>query len=84
MAAVVNNNIRYCLNIDVRHENQPNKHYLALYKLSIHFNSSLKWLYLSSKTEHFNCKGGCDVCISRLSKEEPVWLHTSGFGLLTI
>ena len=30
------------LSIDAHHENQPNKHKLALYKPSVHFNSSLK------------------------------------------
>ena len=25
----------------------------------IHFNSSLKKLYISNKTERFSCKGGC-------------------------
>ena len=49
------------LSIDACHENQPNKCKLALYKLSIHFKSSLKWLYISSKMEHFSYKGGYDV-----------------------
>ena len=35
--------------------NKPNKCWLVLYKPSIHFNSSLKWLCVSSKIEHFSC-----------------------------
>ena len=50
--------------IDARYGNQPNKSKLAVYMLSILFNSSLKWLYISSKMEHFIYKGGCGVtCI---------------------
>ena len=42
----------------ISNENQPNKRKLALYKPSILFNSSLKWLYIKSKTECFSYKGG--------------------------
>ena len=42
---------RHGLSTDAHHENQPNKHKLALYKPSIHFNISSKQLYISSKTE---------------------------------
>ena len=44
---------RHGLSIDAHHENQPNKHKLAPYKPSIHFNSRLKQLYIS--------KGGCGM-----------------------
>ena len=56
--------LRHGLSIGVRHKNQPSKCKLALYKLSIHFNSSLNQLYISSKIEHFSYKGEamwCDV-----------------------
>ena len=58
LATVVNLISRWGLSIDVCCEKQPNKHKLALYKLFIHFNSSLKWLYISSQIEHFNYNGG--------------------------
>ena len=51
VAAVVGIVIRHGLNIDPHHENKPNKQKLALHKPSIHFKSSLKWLYISSKIE---------------------------------
>ena len=35
------------LSNDVHRENQPNKCKLVLYKLPLHFNNSLKWLYIS-------------------------------------
>ena len=51
------------LSIDAHHENQPNKkaYKLALYKPSVHFNSSLKWLYISSRTKSFSYEGGCGL-----------------------
>ena len=54
VATVVSIISRCGLGIDAHCENQPNKHKLVLYKPSIHFNSSLKWLYLSNKAEHFS------------------------------
>ena len=48
---------RHDLSNEVHHRNQPNKSKLALYKLSIHFNSSLKQLHISNKTAHFNYEG---------------------------
>ena len=59
--AVVSIVSRHGLSIDACHENQPNKHKLALYKLLIHFNSNLKQLYISSKMECFSYKGGFGV-----------------------
>ena len=35
--------------------NKPNKRWLVLCKPSIHFNSSLIWLCVCSKLEHFSC-----------------------------
>ena len=49
------------LSIDTWCENQANKHKLALYKSSIHFNTSLKQLYISNKMECFSYKGRCGV-----------------------
>ena len=49
------------LSIDAHHENQPNKHKLALYKPLIHFNSSLKQLCIRSEMKRFSYKGGCGV-----------------------
>ena len=65
VAAVVNIVSRRDLSIEVHHGNLPNKHKLALYKPSIHFNSSLKWLlYICNKKEHLSYKGGCSItCI---------------------
>ena len=42
VAVVVGIVSRCGLSIDACCENQPNKHKLALYKLSIHFNNTLK------------------------------------------
>ena len=69
VAPVVSIVSRHGLNIDPHHENKPNKQKLALHKPSIHFKSSLKWLYISSKIESFSYKGGCGVsCIEELKK----------------
>ena len=62
--AVVSIISRCGLSIDAGHENQPNKHKLALYKPSIHLNSSLKQLYINSKMEPFSYKDGCGVVTS--------------------
>ena len=61
VAAVVSIISRRGLIIDARRENQPNKLKLALNKLSVHFNNSLKWLYISSKMECISYKGGCGM-----------------------
>ena len=61
LAAVVSIISMCGLSINVHHKNQPNKHKLELFKSSIHFNSSLKRLYISSKIEYFSYKGGCDM-----------------------
>ena len=72
VATVVSIISRCGLSIDVHHKNQPNKHKLALYGPLIHFNSSLKWLYMhiSSKTERFSYKGWCDMTHIEAFKEE--------------
>ena len=59
-AAVVGIINRRSLNIDGHHENQPNI-LKALYKPSIHFNSGLKWLYISSKMECISYEGVCGM-----------------------
>ena len=58
MAGVVGIISRCGLSIEACQRNQLNKSKLALYKLSIHFNSHLKWLCMSNKTERCNYKGG--------------------------
>ena len=69
MAGEVNIISRRSISIDSHHRNQPNKCSLALYKLSIHFNSSLKHLYISNKTEYFSYKGGYVVmCIKAFKR----------------
>ena len=55
--AVVSIVSRCGLSTDAHHENQPNQHKLALYKLSIHFNCRLKRPYISSKMQCFSYKG---------------------------
>ena len=55
IAAVVGFISRHGLSIDACCEN------LTLYKPSVHFNSSLKRLYISIKMERFGYKGGCGV-----------------------
>ena len=50
VAVVVSIVSRHDISIDACRETQSNKRKLALYMLSIHFKSSLKWLYISSKT----------------------------------
>ena len=56
---------------------QFNKSKLALYKLSIYFNS---WLYVSNKMERFSYKDGVVylgvVYVSKFLKEE---LHNLGY-----
>ena len=47
------------LSNDAHHRNQPNKSQLTLYKLLSCFNSRLRHMHISNKTQHFSCKGGC-------------------------
>ena len=61
VAALVGIVSRHGLSIDAWFENQANKHKLALYKPSIHFNTSLEQLYISNKMECFSYKGRCGV-----------------------
>ena len=61
---------RCCLSIDTCCENQLHQCKLALCKLSIHFNCSLKQVYISSKKEHCNCKGECGMTLSKHLKEK--------------
>ena len=68
VAAEVSIVSRHGLSISVYHENQFNRHTVALYKPSFHFNSSLKQLYISSKMEHFSCKGGYGMMYIKASK----------------
>ena len=64
VAAIVGIVSTHGLSTDACHGKQPNKYKLELYKPPVHFNSSLKWLYISSKIEYFGYKGGCNVtCI---------------------
>ena len=69
-AAVVSIISRNGLSIDKHCENQPNNYKLALYKPSIHFNNSIKWLYISSKMKWFSNKGGCGVMLIKTFKVE--------------
>ena len=59
MAALVGIVSRRGLRIEVRRRNQPNKSKLALYKPLLYLYSQP---YISNKTKHFSCKGGCGVC----------------------
>ena len=38
-----------------------------------HFNNHLEQLYVNNKTEHFDYKGGCGICVLRCLKEELAW-----------
>ena len=70
MAAVVSIISSRGLSIDACCGNQPNKHKIALYKLSIYFNSSLKQLYISNKIECFSYKGeSVMMCIETFKKK---------------
>ena len=77
VAAVVGIVSRHGLSIDMCCENQPNKCKLQLFKPLIHFNSSLKWLYISSKMECFSYKGGWGMtCIEAFKRR-------AGFGYIS-
>ena len=52
---------KHDLSIDVHQRNQSNEIVLALYSHYICFNSRLKQLYISNKTEHFIYKDGCGM-----------------------
>ena len=54
MAAVVVIDDGRGLRIEAHRKHQPNKS-----KLLFHSNFPFKWVYISSKTEHFSYKGGC-------------------------
>ena len=62
MSAVISIISRHDLSIGADCGNQPNKSKLALYKPLLHFNSHLRQLYTSNKTECFSYKGGFGVC----------------------
>ena len=58
MAAIVSNDSRCGLRIEVHHSNQSNKS-LALYIIQLfHFNSQL---HICNRMECFSYKGGCGV-----------------------
>ena len=62
MAAIISIDSRCGLRIKAHHRNQPSKSKLALFiSCYFHFNSSLKQLHISNKTEHFSYKGGCGI-----------------------
>ena len=58
------------LSINMHYRNQWKRNKLAMYSLLLHLNSHLEKLYISNKTEHFNCKGECDVYILNYLKEK--------------
>ena len=70
-AAIVGIVSRCGLSMDARCENQPNKHNVAVYMPSIHFNSSVKRSYISSKTEHFSYKGEHGMMHNEAFKRRP-------------
>ena len=86
VAAVVIIISTHGLSIDECLENQPNKRKLALYNLSILFNSSLKQLYISSETECFSYKGRYGMTHTKAFKRRANFGHIciSGIGLLAI
>ena len=66
MAAVVSIISRHSLRIEAYHRtNLISK--LALYNFN--WNSHLKQLYISNKTDYFNYKGGCGIRVLRHLKE---------------
>ena len=65
VAAVVGIVSRRGLSIDACHEKQPSKYKLALYKQSIHFNCSLKQLYISRRWRPPVIKVVVAWCVSR-------------------
>ena len=73
MGAKVDIISRHGLNFNAHHRNQWKRTKLATYSLLLHFNSHLEKLYISNKTEHFSCKGECDVCILNHLKEKLAW-----------
>ena len=60
--------------IEAHHRNQPNKNKLGVYNPVVSFESYLKQLYISNKTECCSYKGGCGICghphIKALKKEK--------------
>ena len=77
MAAIIGAISKHGLRIDAHSRNQCDKSKLALYKPSIHFNSCLKWLYISNKMERFRYKSGVVymsvIYILRHLKGELTW-----------
>ena len=73
------------LTIDVRRENQPNQHKLALYKASIHFSCNLKLLYviISSKMKYFSYKGGCGVTYIKIFKRRATFGYNKWFQVIS-
>ena len=70
MAAIVDINSKCDHTIEVCGRNQPTKNKLGLYRPFFHFNSHLKLLYVSNKTECFSYKGESGIRILRHLKEE--------------
>ena len=75
--------VRHSLSIDAHCRSQPNKSKQVLYKPLIHFNSCLKQLCRSNKTERFSYKGGVVhvgiICILRSLKKSWLGLLISSF-----
>ena len=89
MTAIVSIISRRGLKIEAQHRSQPNKSKLALCKPWIHFNSLLKQLYISNKTEHFSYKGGFGVHGCKRIEMVEIraglgYIYVNGFGLLVI
>ena len=50
------------ISIEAHHRNKSSKNKVALFlSCYFHFNSYLKQLLISNKTEHFSYKGGCGM-----------------------
>ena len=65
MAATVGIISRYGLGIEAHCGDQPNSCFISC---SFLFNSYLKQLYISNKTEHFSNKSGCGVMCTEAFK----------------
>ena len=53
------------MTLELKHDrNQPSVTKIALYELLyLHFESPLKQLYISNRTEHFSYNDGCDIIV---------------------
>ena len=75
------------LRIKACRRNQPNKSKLLLYiSHFIHFNSSLKRLYISNKMERFSSKGGCgghERASVEALREELAWAIDKWFWVIS-